>query len=1131
MASQPHTYSRRHWRSITAAVAAAVTAVTATAALAAPVPPTATAVEFVAESPLASGRWVRIDITESGVYELSHEQLRQMGFDSPEAVAIFGRGGRQLHEQFADKNGNPTYHDGLRQISTLRGDNKIYFYAEGVEHIEPEANPASPLGISFRRVGRNVYTDYGSYLLTDCSEPSYMDAAPAVTGAAPLDGGADYLYHELDAKHNTTRTGQLYWGEPMAEAGRLTWPYNLPDLDTGRQGYMHCTAYIPYESGGRFSFGVEGDRAARAEEIAGAGGRPFQTIKPDSRAVNFDSTSGNIFIDYESDGPVDFANLDYWVLTYPRRTVSLDGSASQTRFYASTLATGQSGALTVRGGTGYVMLDVTDAAHPLTVALQPDGGDATATVTRTGAIPRLVVFDPRRYQRSIVSWEEIANSNLHAEAARGEADMIIITLPGHIEPARRLADFHRKYDGMEVMVATNREVFNEYSQGVPDAMAYRALAKMAYTSGGGRLRNILLAGPLYCTYRSLNAAHTPDTSLLAVQSAEYSTDEGAPFVSDFYGIMDDYAGSSDTRPVTAQTERCRIDLGVGVLPSTSAGEMHRYIDKLEEFVGDGEMAYRLNSMITVGGIGDKDQHAGMALDAASAYSEAIGRSLIRHPVMTDTYPGRGHLRHFDAYLNRGALLALYFGHGYTNQLDNGSGFMRSADVIGLANRKLPFMAFAGCTMSNSDRRERGIGESLVLSTRNGLIGSIVALRDTWSNQNYDFITSLFRNFAAVPGDDKGRKPLTVGEYVAQTKSRMPEVNDLSYVLICDPALRLPLPTLKVVADGLAATASPGGEITVTGGIADRDGEAVTDFDGEAVVRLMEADSAIKMEHYHSGYRAKPMYINYNGNTLTMAAAEVRNGRFSLRLRIPDNESAAPGSKLSLAIAAYDPANRRGASARPYIDITDRDGDSGLPDNTAPTVDEFRFDPDTKCLSITVSDETAIQFYGDTPLIPLSVSVDGGEVSGAADCMPSVGSTTGSWHRDIPLPNLGYGHHTASLTVSDEAGNETRAGISFDYLPPHGGATLTLLNRPAMESARFKATDTGGDTPSGWRLVVIDSANETVAIANGNEKGDIVWNLLGSDGSRVRPGLYRAYVTAISLGGRNLHSQTVEVPVL
>ena len=55
---------------------------------------------YAGQSVLSSGKWVKMRITDTGVYKLTYDELRSLGFSDPSAVSVFGYGGASLPEDF-----------------------------------------------------------------------------------------------------------------------------------------------------------------------------------------------------------------------------------------------------------------------------------------------------------------------------------------------------------------------------------------------------------------------------------------------------------------------------------------------------------------------------------------------------------------------------------------------------------------------------------------------------------------------------------------------------------------------------------------------------------------------------------------------------------------------------------------------------------------------------------------------------------------------------------------------------------------------------------------------------------------------------------------------------------------------
>lgn len=164
--------------------------------------------------------------------------------------------------------------------------------------------------------------------------------------------------------------------------------------------------------------------------------------------------------------------------------------------------------------------------------------------------------------------EVVDNQNLHAEQV---PDMLIITNKALLEQAERLAEFRRSYDGLDVLVVTQDKVFNEFSSGVRDAMAYRRMCKMLYDRNPEKFKYLLLFGS--GTYDNRMMGIGAEADLLLTYQSEESYSEVRSYCSDdFFGILGDNVSSS--------LVGMQMQIAVGRLPFTSAKNAATYVDKL-----------------------------------------------------------------------------------------------------------------------------------------------------------------------------------------------------------------------------------------------------------------------------------------------------------------------------------------------------------------------------------------------------------------------------------------------------------------------------------------------------------------------------------------------------------------------
>ena len=137
---------------------------------------------YADNSVLASGKWVKIGVSESGIYQITADDIRRWGLGSDlTQIHVFGYGGKPLSEMMLGDN----YADDLPQVPVVRTGDRILFYAQGpvswqffagdmghvyypsdIEHLQVQhrprgrAGPADVAGVTgnFRFVQHNIQT-------------------------------------------------------------------------------------------------------------------------------------------------------------------------------------------------------------------------------------------------------------------------------------------------------------------------------------------------------------------------------------------------------------------------------------------------------------------------------------------------------------------------------------------------------------------------------------------------------------------------------------------------------------------------------------------------------------------------------------------------------------------------------------------------------------------------------------------------------------------------------------------------------------------------------------------------------------------------------------------------------------
>ena len=175
---------------------------------------------YAAHSVLAQGRWVKIGITEDGIYRLTPSALRDMGFNDPARVKLYGYGGH-VQDEVIDADND---FDDLEEVPLYRDSRGLLFFGRGlVAWSAPNSD-----GVSVHRT--NTYARQACYFLTEGDSPATIEVCQenAVTGVELEDTPANILYKQED--YSWYQTGRMFY-EAVNYASSNTHTYLLPSVD------------------------------------------------------------------------------------------------------------------------------------------------------------------------------------------------------------------------------------------------------------------------------------------------------------------------------------------------------------------------------------------------------------------------------------------------------------------------------------------------------------------------------------------------------------------------------------------------------------------------------------------------------------------------------------------------------------------------------------------------------------------------------------------------------------------------------------------------------------------------------------------------------------------------------------
>ena len=116
---------------------------------------------YAANSKLASGKWVKVSITENGLYQFSRATLKKMGFTNPDNVHLYGYGGHLLPELIREG----THHDDMVEVPFYYNNqtDSWLFWGNGLVYWTGDTRTS------------NTFARYGCYFLTQEDAPSTME--------------------------------------------------------------------------------------------------------------------------------------------------------------------------------------------------------------------------------------------------------------------------------------------------------------------------------------------------------------------------------------------------------------------------------------------------------------------------------------------------------------------------------------------------------------------------------------------------------------------------------------------------------------------------------------------------------------------------------------------------------------------------------------------------------------------------------------------------------------------------------------------------------------------------------------------------------------------------------------------
>ncbi len=740
------------------------------------------ATAFAQPAPLSQGTWIKISVSQSGVYKLDKAFFEKYApaFASANPAHIRVYGG---HATALPQLNSAERIVGLQEIPvSLNDQNQVWdtddfiaFYARGPHTVSEEGNRFTHQ--------LNPYSHLNYYFITvsDTVSLRVPVARPRTTGPV-RDHLPYYAYEEKELK-NLLNSGRLWLGEmfrssylfsPLSEdfVSDYRLDFELYPMGISRQFLQTTAGTLSRRDTLNGAPNNPNDNQARYYRMSNA--HPFllsTETPPETVQLQLSAESvGNVGVYF-----------NYWSATYNRRL----------RFYAGrqvlyrTLA--ESAAYRCQLSAPAARVWQVTEQGPTELPLSAEGIFSPEN-TRSD----LVVFDP-----AALPYPAFTDTVAPQRLRNGIVPELLVVFPEKFrDAAQRLIQFKKENEDLEVAGYSLTEIYNEFSSGKTDPTAIRDFCRYLYEQAPEKFRHLLLLGDASFDYKNNHKADYVDTDLLvpSYQSRE-SLEPVYSFASDdYFAFLDPWEGewpegkSVNNQWISTTSDDHFMDISVGRIPARTLPELNNYIAKYKAYVLDLETAHWHNRLAFVADNRDYNLHQRDAEDletlALSAFPGFINDKLYLddYPVSDGTAPEA--TRQLHELMNNGTYLITYIGHGAEDGLTNEK-LLALNDILTFRNAgRLPVWFTATCQFGKFDNPGVVSGaELMLLRPQTGAIALLTTTRPVYSSTNQAVNQAFFRNI---------RTARTLGELFRVTKNRSVrgEINR-NFSLLGDPSLPLP----------------------------------------------------------------------------------------------------------------------------------------------------------------------------------------------------------------------------------------------------------------------------------------------------------------------------------------------------
>ncbi len=1076
---------------------------------------------YATNSILNSGTWVKIGIPQSGVYKLTFDELKSLGFSSPEQVRIFGNDAGVL--SFWNYDQVP---DDLTENYIYKGSDYILFYADGASRWKYNSSN------SYFYRNTNIYSDTAYYFLTDYNT-GFSNSIPDYNQPSnPTKTITSFDFYDIFEKNdiNLIRSGRIWLSNPFLYNPQQTIPFTVPNIISGEQGKIIMTLAVRTPQTASINTVIEDIN--RTDVFSPHFGETYNTYVDYQKMIfNFTQNSSSPTLNLTFNKPTSSANA--WI-DYITINTKCNLAYQNQLIFSSTenIGTGKISEFKISSADNNIKVwDISSPTLPLNIKCLLSGNYANFT-TATDTIKRFITFKETECLTPVTTGANvgtIANQNLHNVPVN--TDMIIIAAPIFVSQANEIAQIHKSHDNLNCIVVTTDQIYNEFSSGMKNVPAIRNYIRMVYEKTNFNLKYVLLFGD--GSYNNIGATTASNPNYIPTFQTydSFNIQELSTVSDDFYTFLDENEGE-----LTGAS-----DVAIGRFPVKSTDEADIMVAKLKTYY-DPQNYGDWHNIITMA-TDDRDKSGDTFTNDAESLADKIDTII---PFMNikkiyldgyqqqtsangEEYPDA--IVEFNNRLNNGTLIVNYLGHGSEHALTS-EGLVTTTSISSWTNSdKLPLFITGTCEFSRYDNASADLsaqitsaGEMIILQPNGGSIALLTTARVSYSGTN-TYINNKFYSFLFSKHNGVN---CSIGDAYMLAKNQMTSFHKFLFVLLGDPAVRLQYATNRIVPstingqdittfqDSIQALDT----VTIEGYLTDDANNKLTDFNGTITLSYFDK-KRFSQTLNNDGNGAMNYWSQYN--KLFRGRAAVTNGNFKISFIIPKDIYYNYGkSKFSF----YAQSDDKQATGQNKDVILGGINPNAPTDNTPPKIRLFINDSSFVNGGITDPNPSIYAILSDDNGINTSSASIGHDISVTLDNNPNKTYSLNEYYQSdinnfkqgtvsFQLFKLPEGTHSAKLKAWDIQNNSNEKNIEFVVVKNNELTISHLLNYPNPFTTNtnfyFEHNKPGVNLDILLQITTVSGkvvkTIHTQMITDGYRSSPINWNGTDDFGKPIARGVY------------------------